>query len=129
MKRQTGHNTYERRRTIRRRVKERPVLPPITSTIVDEWFTEWYENHRTQEQLVEMNDWLFRFGEHLKPEQASRFYHYNMMFCSSRKSDDERFEHWDNTILSALSNSQRTKVYMWFYKWISDNHPNSFLDV
>ena len=137
MKRQTRRNRYEKQRPIQL-PKERPVQPrnkptirPTNKpTIVDKWFAEWYLNHRTQEQLVEMQKWQKSFYFQMPPEQASQYRRDCIeISASSPNTNIEKWFYWNNAFIASLSDEQRSTVKTWLYQWFNDNQPNSSVDV
>ena len=135
MKRQTRRNRYEKHRPIKL-PKERPVQPrnkptirPTNKpTIVDKWFAEWYLNHRTQEQLVEMQKWQKSFYFQMPPEQASQYRCDCFKYASLSNTPNEIREYWDKEFYSFLSDEQRNLIELWFHQWFNTFYPNPLSD-
>ena len=121
MKRQTRRNRYEKHRPIQL-PKERPVQPTNEPINMDEWFAEWYENHRTQEQLVEMSKWWFKFLFQMSPEQSSQYLYDCIEFDSP---GNQKLVYWFNVFMSTLSLDKRVIVLTWFSQWFNEHHPIS----
>ena len=131
MKRQTRRNRYEKHRPIQL-PKERPVQPTNEPTSINGWFKEWYENHRTQEQLAEVSNWFSRFASETSPEQLSQL----GLDCFDIKSSspltdtnhEEQF-YWHNAFILSLYDKDWDSLFDWFHQWMNDYHPDLSLQT
>ena len=137
MKRQTRRNRYEKHRPIKlpkerpvQQPKEQPVQPTSQTTTLNDWYEVWYQNHRTQEQMIEMHNWHFRWRFQMSPEQASQYRRDCIEInASSPNTNIEKWFYWNNAFIASLSDEQRSTVKTWLYQWFNDNQPNSSVDV
>ena len=128
MKRQTRRNRYEKHRPIQL-PKERPVQSTNKLTNTVDWYAEWFINHRTQEQVVEMDKWVFRFMSQLSPEHASQFRRVCDEYYSSPNTNIEKQEYYDKAFTSSLSHEERSTLLGWFTQWLFDYQTKSSVDV
>ena len=135
MKRQTRRNRYEKHRPIKlpkerpvQQPKEQPVQPTSQTTTLNDWYEVWYQNHRTQEQMIEMHNWHFRWRFQMPTEQYKQYRSDCFKYASLSNTPNEIREYWDKEFYSFLSDEQRNLIELWFHQWFNTFYPNPLSD-